>query len=156
MLIDDDTIAGIKSDIQKQSEFNTINIRDIVLHFQIMKSARVSRLMLDAPGLYFSELGLYIISKSGSSRGHATLYKSILPLIPEGAKVTYGFVLYPESYVRTCLDKMLRKSTCTISKDMRLSMENVFNKKYHGGTLVGSPIESELVALLQKGLERRK
>lgn len=152
MVIDQDKIAEIKSNIRAQSEFNTTNIRDIVLYFQVLKSARASRLMMDAPGLYFPGLGIYIISKSGSARGHATLYKSILPLIPKEENTSYGFVLYPESYVRSCLDKILRKSTAIISKDLRLSMENVFNKKYHNETLVGSQIEGELTALFRKGL----
>jgi len=145
-------IAEIKVSIQQQSEFNATNIREIILHFQALKSARASRLMMDAPGLYLPELTLYVISKSGTSRGHATLKNNLISLVGEACGPIYGFVLYPESYVRSCLDRILRRTVRQVCPEMRLSMENVFNKKFHGGDLTDSAIEKDLILLLKKDL----
>jgi len=75
--------------------------------------------------------------------------------IPKEKSICYGFVLYPESFVRTCLDKLLRKTTKNITPQLRISMENVFNRKHHKKVkLVNSAIEKELIIKLKKDLGR--
>ncbi len=143
----------IKQKIRKLSEFNLTSVRDIILHFQALKSARASRVMMDAPGLYYPQLPLYVISKSGMARGHSSLSKSIQPLLPESERKVYGFVLYPESYVRTCLDRILRKTVKVVSPEMRIGFENSFNKKHHNRDLNDSDVLKDLIMLLQHDLE---
>lgn len=145
-------LARLKAEIRALSEFNVTNVREIILHFQALKSARVARIMMDAPGLYYPELSLYVVSKSGGARGHATIHQSILPLIAAEKSRVYGFVLYPESYVRSCLDSLLRKTVRVVCPEMRLSVENTFNSKYHGQELTDSPMARNLLALLKADL----
>jgi hypothetical protein len=146
-------IAALKAEIRLMSEFNATSSRDIVLHFQALKSARSPSILMDAPGLFYPDIPLYVVSKSGTARGHATLHNSIAPLLPENKRNAYGFVLYPESYIRSCVDKLLRKTVRRVSLEMRLSMENVFNKKYHHKKqLTDSEIMSRLIILMQKDL----
>ncbi len=144
--------AAIKAQIRELSEFNTTAIRDLVMHFQTMISARESRVFMEAPGLYYRGLGLYVISTSGLSRGHATLHKSLQEVIPAPHyDDCYAFVLYPGSFIRSCFDTVLRRTARIITNDLRLSMENVFNRKHHHGReMVGSDIERELVRLLKE------
>lgn len=151
----DSIITGIK----KISDFNAVSAREIILHFQALVSAGSYRFAMNAPGLYYPALKLYVISKSGMIRGHTSMNKAIQPLLPPDRNICYGFVLYPESYVRTCLDRVLRRTTKNITRDLRVSMENVFNNKYHNRDLVGSDIETELIELMKSDLrvnERRK
>ena len=83
--------------------------------------------------------------------------KKFYPFFPEGKGICYGFVLYPESFVRTCLDKILRKTTKNITSQLRISMENVYNRKHHKKKkLVNSEIEKELIMILKKDLGRMK
>lgn len=146
-------LAAVKEKIRKLSESNAVSIREIILYFQTLVSARANRLLMEAPGLYFPDLPLYVISKSGMmARGHASIYQSIIPHLPKEKRTCYAFVLYPESFVRTCLDRLLRKTTKNITKELRLSMENVFNRKHHNRDLVDSEIENELISLLKKDL----
>lgn len=145
-------IARLKAEIRRLSEFNVTNVREIVLHFQALKSARVARIMMDAPGLYYPELPLYVISKSGGGRGHSSIHQSIVPLLTEEQRTVYGFVLYPESYVRSCLDSLLRKTVRVVSPEMRLSVENTFNTKYHEQPLTDSPMARNLLAMLKADL----
>jgi len=147
-----DDLENLKKIIRADNEFNVTHVREILVHFQALKAARASRLMMDAPGLYYPDIGLYVISKSGAVRGHATLSKSIAPYLSDSAMKVFGFVLYPESYVRTCLDRILRKSAQKVTLEMRLSIENNFNQKYHGEVLTGSNIEQEIIHLLKKDL----
>ena len=81
------------------------------------------------------------------------MHKSISSLLPEGKRTAYAFVLYPESFVRTCLDRLLRRTTKNITHDLRISMENVFNRKYYDFNLTDSEIEKELITLLQNDLK---
>ncbi len=150
-------IAALKAEIRLMSEFNATSSREIVLHFQALKSARSTSILMDAPGLFYPDIPLYVISKSGMARGHATLHKSIAPLLPKDRRNAYGFVLYPESYIRSCVDTLLCKMVRKISMDMLLSMENVFNKKYHyKKELTDSEIMGQLIILLQKDLGMKK
>ena len=149
-LTNSETIAA---NIRKLSEFNTTNANDLVLHFQTLMSARASKLFMEAPGLYFPNLQLHVISTSGLTRGHATLYNSIEQIIPEDKRLCYAFVLYPGSFIRSCLDKALRKSAKIIAKDLRLSMETVFNRKRYKNVLVDSEIEKELLDLLKNDIQ---
>jgi hypothetical protein len=142
----------LKAEIRKMSEANVTSVRGIVLHFQAMVSASAHRLMMEAPGLYYPDFPLYVISKGGLARGHASMHKAISVLFPEDKRTCYAFVVYPESFVRTCLDRLLRKTTKNITRDLRISMENVFNRKYHHVDLTGSTIEISLISLLQKDL----
>nr|MBF0221055.1 hypothetical protein [Desulfobulbaceae bacterium] len=144
---------AIAAQICKLSEFNTTNANDLVLHFQTLISAHMSKAFMEAPGLYFPKLDLYVISTSGLSRGHASLHKSIEHLIPEDKRLCYAFVLYPGSFIRACLDKVLRKTAKTVAKDILISMENVFNRKWHKTVLVDSDIEKELIALLKNNIQ---
>ena len=145
-------LAAIKAEIKKISELNVFTVQEIVLHFQTLRSAGAARAMMEAPGLYYPDLPLIVISKSGMARGHASMNIAIQPLLPESKKTCYGFVLYPETFVRTCLDKVLRRSTKIISRDMRISMENVFNRKHFQHDLIDSDIEKELIDLLKRDL----
>ena len=87
------------------------------------------------------------------NRGHASMNENIQKLLPDGKGICYGFVLYPESFVRTCLDKILRKTTKNITPDLRVSMENVFNRKNHRKQkLTDSEIEKELILMFKKEL----
>lgn len=152
-------LESIITEIKKISDFNTVSAREIILHFQALVSAGSYRFAMNAPGLYYPPLKLYVISKSGMVRGHTSMNKAIQPLLPAGKNICYGFVLYPESFVRTCLDRALRRTTKNITRDLRLSMENVFNKKYHNRDLVDSDIEQKLIELIKNDLgvtERRK
>jgi len=145
----------VKAGIKNISDFNVFSVRDIVLHFQTLISARASRMLMEAPGLYYRDLSFYVLSKSGMNRGHASMDENIQPLLPEGKGTCYGFVLYPESFVRTCLDKILRKTTKNITPDLRVSMENVFNRKNHRKQiLIGSKIEKELIQMFKNDLGR--
>ena len=146
-------LAVLQAEIRKLAETNETSIRGIMLHFQAMVSARAHRLMMEAPGLYYPDVSLYVISKGGMARGHASMHKSICPLLPEGKRTVYAFVLYPESFVRTCLDRLLRRTTKNITHDLRISMENVFNRKYYDFDLTDSEIENELITLLQNDLK---
>jgi len=147
----------IKAGIKKISDFNVFSVRDIVLHFQTLISARASRMLMEAPGLYYRDLSFYVLSKSGMNRGHASMNENIQPLLPEGKEICYGFVLYPESFVRTCLDKILRKTTKNITPDLRVSMENVFNRKKHRKQkLTDSEIEKELIQIFKKDLGKQR
>lgn len=150
--VEKEELRVIAAEIAKLSEFNSTSIRDMSLHFQILLSAKESRVFLEAPGLYFPELPLVVISKSGLKRGHATIYNSILPLIPIEKRRCYGFVLYPDSFFRTCFDRVLRNTAKVIAKDLRISLENVFNRKYYKDSLVGSEVEQEIVAFMRRGL----
>lgn len=148
-------LNAIKAEIKKISDTFVFSTRDIVLHFQTLISAHASRMLMEAPGLYYSDAGLYVISRSGMNRGHGSMYESFHKFFPEGKGKCYGFVLYPESFVRTCLDKLLRKTTKNITPQMRVSMENVFNRKHHKKEkLVDSDIEKELIQILRKDLGR--
>jgi hypothetical protein len=145
-------LAALRAAVRKLAETNVTSIREIMLHFQALVSARAHRLLMEAPGLYYPDVPLYVISKGGMSRGHASMHKSIAPLLPEAKRTAYAFVIYPESFVRTCLDRLLRKTTKNITHDLRISMENVFNRKYFDFDLTDSEIESELMAMLRKDL----
>lgn len=150
--MDKEELQAIATQIAKLSEFNSTSIREMALHFQILLSAKESRVFIEAPGLYFPELPLVVISKSGLKRGHATIYNSILPLIPENKRRCYGFVLYPDSFFRTCFDRVLRNTAKVIAKDLRVSLENVFNRKYHKDSLLDSAVEQEVVAFMRQEL----
>jgi hypothetical protein len=150
--LDTTEIAELKSRIRKLSEANVTSVQGIILHFQAMVSARAHRLMMEAPGLFYPDIPLYVISKGGMSRGHASMHNSIKPLLPEDKNTCYAFVVYPESFVRTCLDRVLRKTTRNITRDLRLSMENVYNRKYYDFDFTGSEIEDSLIHLLQNDL----
>ena len=145
-------LARLKGEIKRLSAFNVTNVRDILLLFQAYKSARLARIVMDAPGLYFPELPLYVISKSGGERGHVSLHKSLLPLLPADKRLVYAFILYPESYIRTCLDSLLRKEVRVVSPELRLSLENTFNRKHHGQALSDSAMARNLLALLKADL----
>ncbi len=145
--------STIAAAICKLSEFNTTKADCLVLHFQTLASAHASKLFMEAPGLYFPELQLYVISTSGLTRGHTSLYHSVEPTIPPDKRLCYAFVLYPGSFIRSCLDKVLRKTTKKIPKDLHLSMENVFNRKRYKDVLVDSEIEKELIALLKNDIQ---
>lgn len=146
-------LENIKAEIKKISEFNAVTVREIMLHFQALVSAGAYRMTMNAPGLYYPDINQYVISKSGMVRGHTSMNKAISPLLPEGLRACFGFVLYPESFVRTCLDRVLRRTTKNITRDLRISMENVFNKKHHHGLeLVDSEIENRLIALMRNDI----
>jgi len=150
-------LNNIKAEIKKISDTFVFSVRDIVLHFQTLVSARASRMLMEAPGLYYPAMDLYVISRSGMNRGHASMDENFCTLFPDDKGVCYGFVLYPESFVRTCLDKLLRKTTKNITPQLRISMENVFNRKRHKKEkLVDSEIEKVLIAMLKKDLGRSK
>lgn len=144
-----DELKAISSAIGELSEFNCVSVREMALYFQILLSARESRVFLEAPGLYFADLPLFVLSRSGIKRGHATLYNSIVPCIPEERRRCYAFVLYPTSFFRTCFDRVLRNTAKGINPDLRLSMENVFNRKYHRESLVDSAVEQEIIACIR-------
>jgi len=145
----------IKTEIKKVSDTFVFSVRDVLLHFQTLISARASRMLMEAPGLYYPDLDFYVISRSGMNRGHASMYENFYHFIPPEGGTCYGFVLYPESFVRTCLDKILRKTTKNITPQLRISMENVFNRKYHKQLiLVDSEIEGNLIAKFKKDLGR--
>lgn len=148
-------VDHIKSEIKKISDTFIFSARDIVLHFQALVSARTSRMLMEAPGLYYIDMGLYVISRSGMNRGHGSMYENFYHLFPAEKATCYGFVLYPESFVRTCLDKILRKTTKNITPQLRISMENVFNRRHHRKIrLVDSAIEKELIMRFKKDLGR--
>ena len=150
-------LNNIKAEIKKISDTFVFSARDIALHFQTLSSARASRMLMEAPGLYYPQLGLYVISRSGMNRGHGSMDQNFYLFFPEGKGACYGFVLYPESFVRTCLDKILRKTTKNITPQLRISMENVYNRKHHKKKkLVDSEIEKELIVMLKKDLGRSK
>jgi len=144
---------SIKVEIKKISDTFVFSARDIALHFQTLISARASRMLMEAPGLYYPDMRLYVISRSGMNRGHGSMYENFHHFFPTAKGACYGFVLYPESFVRTCLDKILRKTTKNITPQLRISMENVFNRKHHKKQkLVDSTIEKELILILKKDL----
>ena len=150
-------LDSIKAEIKKISDTFIFLTSDIVLHFQTLISASASRMLMEAPGLYYPDMKFYVISRSGMNRGHASMNEIFCSFFPEGKGVCYGFVLYPESFVRTCLDKILRKTTKNITPKLRISMENVFNRKHHKKkNLVNSEIEKELILMLKKDLVRSK
>ena len=154
---DEADLNSIKEAIKNISDTFVFSSRDLALHFQTLVSARASRMLMEAPALYYPALQFYVISRSGMNRGHASMYENFHSLFPEGTGTCYGFVLYPESFVRTCLDRLLRKSTKNITPNLRISMENVFNRKRHKKIeLVDSEIEKELIAMLKKDLGRAK
>jgi len=124
-------LDSVKAEIKKVSDTFVFSVRDIVLHFQTLISARASRMLMEAPGLYYPDMDLYVISRSGMNRGHGSMYEIFYHFFPVEKAICYGFVLYPESFVRTCLDKILRKTTKNITPQLRISMENVFNRKHH-------------------------
>lgn len=141
-------VESLAAEIKKLSEFNSTSAADLALHFQILLSAKESRIFMEAPGIYFPQLPLMVISKSGINRGHATIYHSVLPLIPQDKTLCYAFVLYPGSIIRSCFDRTLRKTSKIVAKDLRLSMENVFNRKHHKKSLVDSDVEQEIIAFM--------
>ena len=145
----------IKAEIKKVSDTFVFSVRDIALHFQTLISARASRMLMEAPGLYYSDMDLYVISRSGMNRGHGSMYENFYKFFPADKTTCYGFVLYPESFVRTCLDKILRKTTKNITPQLRISMENVFNRKHHRKVkLVDSVIEKDIINRFKKDLGR--
>lgn len=145
-------VKAIAEEIGKLSEFNSTSIKEMTLYFQTLLSAKESRLFMEAPGLYLADLPLFVISKSGVKRGHATLYNSIKPLLPAGRQRCYAFILYPHSFFRTCFDRVLRHTAKAIGKDLRLSMENVFNRKYYRDSLVDSAMEQEIISCIRREL----
>jgi len=145
-------IDAIAAQVRRLSEFNSTSARDMAMHFQILLSARESRVFMEAPGLYFPDLPLLVISKSGVNRGHATIYNSITPFLPAERRRCYAFVLYPGSFIRSCFDRVLRNTAKVVAKDLRLSMENVFNRKYHNESLVDSEVEQEIIAFMRREL----
>jgi len=148
-------INSIKAEIKKVSDTFVFAVRDIMLHFQTLSSARASRMLMEAPGLYYPDMDLYVVSRSGMNRGHGSMYEVFYHFFPAEKATCYGFVLYPESFVRTCLDKILRKTTKNITPQLRISMENVFNRKHHKKIrFVDSPIEKDLIMRLKKDLGR--
>ena len=148
-------LAEIKAEMKKVSDTFVFSARDIALHFQTLISARASRMLMEAPGLYYQVLDFYVISRSGMNRGHGSMYESFYALFTPEQATCYGFVLYPESFVRSCLDKLLRKTTKNITPQLRVSLENVFNRKLHRKVkLVDSEIEKELIAKFKKDLGR--
>ena len=50
---------SIKAEIKKISDTFVFSARDIVLHFQTLTSARASRMLMEAPGLYYPDMDLY-------------------------------------------------------------------------------------------------
>ena len=150
-------LKSIKAKIKNVSDTFVFSSRDIALHFQTLISARAARMLMEAPGLYYPAMGLYVISRSGMNRGNEAIKENFCTFFSDEKRVCYGFVLYPESFVRTCLDKLLRKTTKNITPQMRISMENVFNRKRHKKVkLVDSEIEKELITMLKKDLGRSK
>ena len=148
---------SIKAEIKKISDTFVFSARDIALHFQTLISARASRMLMEAPGLYYPAMHLYVISRSGMNRGHGSMYENFQHIFPDAKRTCYGFVLYPERFVRTCLDKILRKTTKNITPQLRISMENVFNRKHHKKKkLVDSEIEKELIMILKNDLVKGK
>lgn len=148
-------LNDIKAEIKKVSDTFVFSVRDIVLHFQTLISARASRMLMEAPGLYYPALDFYVISRSGMNRGHASMYENFYNFFTPEQATCYGFVLYPESFVRSCLDRLLRKTTKNITPQLRVSLENVFNRKLHKKVkLVDSEIEKELIAKFKKDLGR--
>jgi hypothetical protein len=148
-------LDSVKAEIKKVSDTFVFSVRDIVLHFQTLISARASRMLMEAPGLYYPDMDLYVISRSGINRGHGSMYEIFYHFFPVEKAICYGFVLYPESFVRTCLDKILRKTTKNITPQLRISMENVFNRKHHKKiNLVDSAIEKDLIMRLKNDLSR--
>jgi hypothetical protein len=145
-------VKTIATQIATLSEFNSTSMGDMAMYFQILLSAKESRVFMEAPGLYFPDLPILVISKSGIKRGHATIYNSISPLIPEAKRRCYAFVLYPESFFRTCFDRVLRNTAKIIVKDLRMSMENVFNRKYYTDSLVDSDVEQEIISFMRRDL----
>ena len=150
--MDPEQIKGIAARVRKLSPFNSTSASEMALYFQTLLSAKESRIFIEAPGLYFPALPLLVFSKSGSNRGHATIYHSLTPFIPEGRRCCYAFVLYPGSFIRSCFDRVLRRTAKVIAKDLRLSMENVFNRKYHCQSLIDSDVEQEIIALMRREL----
>lgn len=143
----------LKTQVTGLAETLTTSMREIIRHFQVLKSARASRMMMDAPGLYFPDLPLIVISKAGAHRGHTQMYDLITPHLPAEKKICYGFVLYPESYVRSCLDSILRRTVKSVCPEMRVSIENNFNHKHHGKQdFTGSQVLIDLVTLMQTEL----
>lgn len=148
--VDPEEVKAIAARIRALSQFNSTAAADLLLHFQTLLSAKENRVFMEAPGLYFPDLPLMVISKSGIHRGHDTIYQSITPLLPEGVRRCYAFVLYPGSRIRACFDRVLRRTAKVIAKDLRLSMENAFNRKHHPDSLVDSEVEQEIIELLRR------
>lgn len=149
-------LNNIKAEIKKVSDTFVFSTRDIVMHFQTLISARAARIFMEAPGLYYPDMEFYVISRSGMNRGHGSMFESFHKFFPPDKAICYGFVLYPESFVRTCLDRLLRKTTKNITPQMRISMENVFNRKLHSKVdLVDSALEKELIMRLKHDLGKK-
>ncbi|MFC1844868.1 hypothetical protein ACFLZ5_08775 [Thermodesulfobacteriota bacterium] len=156
-MVQEEELHNIKAKIKKVSDTFVFSSREIALHFQTLISARAARMLMEAPGLYYPAMDFYVISRSGMNRGHASMDENFCSFFPDERSVCYGFVLYPESFVRTCLDKLLRKTTKNITPQLRISMENVFNRKRHKKEkLVDSEIEKELIMMLKKDIGRSK
>ena len=148
-------LDDIKAEIKQVSDTFVFSVREISLHFQTLISARAARMFMEAPGLYYPAMNLYVISRSGMNRGHGSMYENFYKFFPAEKAICYGFVLYPESFVRTCLDKILRKTTKNITPQLRISMENVFNRKHHKKiNLVDSAIEKDLIMRLKQDMGR--
>ena len=146
----------IKTEIKNISDTFVFSARAIALHFQTLISARASRMLMEAPGLYYPDMDFYVISRSGMNRGHGSMYENFHGFFPKEKGTCYGFVLYPESFVRTCLDRILRKTTKNITPQLRISMENVFNRKHHKKMkLVDSAVEKELIMKLKRDLGKK-
>lgn len=145
----------IKAEIKSISDTFVFSAREIMLHFQTLISAKAARMLMEAPGLYYPGMDFYVISRSGMNRGHESMYENFYRLFPPEKATCYGFVLYPESFVRTCLDKILRRTTKNITPQLRISMENVFNRKHHKNVeFVDSAIEKDLITRFKKDLGR--
>ncbi|MCK5504305.1 MAG: hypothetical protein KAJ10_04050, partial [Thermodesulfovibrionia bacterium] len=63
-------LSNIKTEIKNISDTFVFSARDIALHFQTLTSANASRMLMEAPGLYYPDMGLSVISRSGMNRGH--------------------------------------------------------------------------------------
>jgi len=149
-------IARLKADIRALSEFNAFSSRDLALHFQTLISGKANKIFMEAPGLFYPDIPLYVVSKSGLNRGHTSMHNSILPILPKDRHRAVAFVLYPESLIRTCFDRVLRNTAKKIGPNLRISMENVFNRKHYSESLVGTEIEQQLIERLKSDLQARR
>lgn len=145
-------LAKLREGVRMLSKHYATSVRDILLHFQGLISAHSSRLMMEAPGLYCPKLSFYFISKSGMKKGHSEMLQEIHSLLQDDGYEFYGFVLYPESFVRTCLDRLLRRNTKNITRDLRISMENIYNKKHYSQDFVDSDLEKDIIDRLKREL----
>ncbi|MFC1818466.1 hypothetical protein ACFL0B_05140, partial [Thermodesulfobacteriota bacterium] len=85
-------LDSVKAEIKKVSDTFVFSVRDIVLHFQTLISARASRMLMEAPGLYYPDMDLYVISRSGMNRGHGSMYEIFYHFFPVEKAICYGFV----------------------------------------------------------------